>query len=69
MKKLALDLDSLRVVSFATQEMDARRGTVRAHDDTVETENCTFVDTCLVTTCLTLKTCAMAGDTDAAEAR
>ncbi|HEU0301321.1 MAG TPA: hypothetical protein VFR37_17785 [Longimicrobium sp.] len=70
MSKLALDVDSLRVESFATQEMASGRGTVRAHDDTVETENCTIDQyTCVLGTCLTLKTCAREGDNDAAEAR
>jgi hypothetical protein len=70
MKKLTLNVESLRVESFATQEVDARRGTVRGHDDTVETENCTIdQSTCILRTCLTLKTCAMEGDNDAAEAR
>ena len=64
MKKLALELDALRVESFATHEVDARRGTVRGHDDTVETEWCS-IETCLLTTCLTLKTCAAEGDNDA----
>ena len=69
MKKLTLDLDALQVESFATQDADARRGTVRAHDDTVETENCTIDQyTCFLRTCLTIKTCrtcAMDGDNDA----
>ena len=69
MKKLALDVDTLRVESFATQDASSVRGTVRGHDDTVETENCTFVRTCLITTCLTVKTCQAEGDTDAAENR
>jgi hypothetical protein len=68
MKKLALDLDTLRVESFATQEAQPARGTVCGHDDTMETENCT-IDTCLLGTCLTLKTCAVEGDNDAAENR
>lgn len=62
MKKLALDLDALRVDSFVTQSGDERRGTVRAHDDTVETENCTREATCLLTTCISLKTCAADGE-------
>jgi hypothetical protein len=70
MKKLMLDVDTLRVESFATQDVDARRGTVRGHDDTMETENCTIdYDTCLLATCLTIKTCRAAGDNDAAENR
>jgi hypothetical protein len=71
MKKLALRLDALQVESFATLDVDARRGTVRGHDDTVETENCS-IDTCLLGTCLTLKTCrtcAADGDNDAADDR
>ena len=69
MKKLALNVDTLRVESFATQETASGRGTVRGHDDTVETENCTFVRTCLITTCVTIKNCAAVGDNDAAENR
>jgi hypothetical protein len=69
MRKLALNVDALRVESFATQEARPARGTVRGHDDTVETENCTFVNTCLITTCLTIKNCAAEGDIDAAENR
>lgn len=69
MKKLMLDVDTLRVESFTTQDVDARRGTVRGHDDTMETENCTLENTCLITTCLTLKTCNAQGDNDAAENR
>jgi hypothetical protein len=59
MKKLALDVDALRVETFATQAVAGHRGTVRGHDDTVETENCTFEYTCLIQTCLSLKTCAV----------
>lgn len=69
MKKLALKVDTLQVESFATQDVDARRGTVRGHDDTVETENCTREATCLIMTCITLKTCAVEGDNDAVPAR
>lgn len=68
MKKLALDVNTLRVESFATQETASARGTVRGHDDTMETEHCS-IDTCLLGTCLTLKTCAVEGDNDAAENR
>ena len=57
MKKLALDVDALRVESFATQAAAGHRGTVRGHDDTVETENCTFEYTCLIQTCLSIKAC------------
>lgn len=47
MKKLMLDLDTLRVDSFATTASDdAARGTVRAHDDTIESEWCTMPKTC-----------------------
>ena len=59
MKKLVLDLDALRVDSFATEEARERRGTVLAHDDTMETENCTFEDTCLVTTCVKTLKCPL----------
>ena len=41
MKKLALNVESLRVESFATQDVRPARGTVRGHDETVETEQCT----------------------------
>jgi hypothetical protein len=64
MKKLALNVDLLQVESFTTQEMDARRGTVRGHDDTVETENCSRY-TCLFATCLTIKGCNEEADNDA----
>ncbi|HEX8693970.1 MAG TPA: hypothetical protein VF746_16220 [Longimicrobium sp.] len=46
MKKLALDLDALRVESFATEAAPAGRGTVRGHDS-IETENCTTKTTCI----------------------
>jgi hypothetical protein len=68
MKKLALNVDTLQVESFATQDVDARRGTVRGHDDTVETENCT-IDTCLLGTCLTIKGCRSEADDAGAENR
>ena len=68
MKKLALDLDTLRVESFATQATASARGTVRGHEDTMETEWCS-IETCLLTTCLTVKTCQAEGDNDAAENR
>lgn len=68
MKKLALNVDTLRVESFATQEAASGRGTVRGHDDTMETEHCS-IDTCLLTTCLTIKGCNAEGDNDAAENR
>ena len=57
MKKLTLDMDTLRVESFTTQDAASGRGTVRGYDDTMETEHCTRVQTCLITTCVTLKTC------------
>jgi hypothetical protein len=41
MPKLTLDLDTLRVESYATGDAAENRGTVRAHDDTLETEFCT----------------------------
>jgi hypothetical protein len=62
MKKLALNLDALRVESFATQPAAAGRGTVHGNDDTVETENCTLEATCLIQTCLSIKTCAADGE-------
>ena len=68
MKKLALNVDTLQVESFATQDVDARRGTVRGHDDTVETENCT-IDTCLLGTCLTIKGCRSEADDAGADNR
>lgn len=67
MKKLALEMDALRVESFVTQEGDARRGTVCGHDDTMETEDCSHY-TCIFATCLTIKTCTVEGDTDAVPA-
>ncbi|HEX6373787.1 MAG TPA: hypothetical protein VF006_32970 [Longimicrobium sp.] len=71
MRKVALDLDTLRVESFATQDAQPARGTVRGHDDTIETENCTidYEFTCWQATCPTFKGCRMAGDNDAAENR
>ncbi|MBW3570801.1 MAG: hypothetical protein KY467_06830 [Gemmatimonadetes bacterium] len=69
MKKLALDVNALRVESFSTNDVSSARGTVRGcDDDTMETEHCS-IDTCLLTTCLTLKTCGVEGDNDAAENR
>jgi hypothetical protein len=68
MRKLALDVDTLRVESFATHAGQPARGTVRGHDDTMETEHCS-IDTCLLGTCLTLKTCGVEGDNDAVENR
>jgi hypothetical protein len=68
MKKLSLKVDALQVESFATLDVDARRGTVRGHDDTVETEHCT-IDTCLLGTCLTIKGCRSEAENDAAEPR
>ncbi len=69
MKKLMLDVETLRVESFTTQDVDSLRGTVCGHDDTMETEHCTRERTCLLTTCVTLKTCNALGDNDAAENR
>lgn len=43
MKKLTLDLDSLRVDTFATDREGGARGTVQGHDDdddTLPTEFC-----------------------------
>jgi hypothetical protein len=40
MKKLSLDLNSLRVETFAPSEAEAKRGTVAAHDATNHT--CAF---------------------------
>lgn len=58
MRKLGLNLDALVVQSFATEEVDARRGTVRGMDsasvdqDTCNTcDRCTDVDTCAAGTC------------------
>jgi len=62
MKKLALDLDALQVESFTTQSAQAGRGTVHGNDDTVETEHCTREATCLIRTCVSLKTCAADGE-------
>jgi hypothetical protein len=47
MQKLTLDLDEIRVDSFETGDAADARGTVHAHDDTMETEWCTKeVPTC-----------------------
>jgi hypothetical protein len=50
MDKIRLDVDELRVQSFATAEGDAKRGTVHAHDaptDQVECPTCNAAwDTC-----------------------
>ena len=54
MRKLTLDLDALRVESWATGDTGEHRGTVRAHDDeTVVTEMCTQEAGCTKTTCPT----------------
>jgi hypothetical protein len=48
MKKLKLDMDDLRVDTFATEAADGKTGTVRGHDfesDTIQTQ-CTCVNTC-----------------------
>lgn len=59
MKKLSLDLGTLRVDSFATQDVEAARGTVRGHDDTMESEWCTLPKTCSQPPCDTRgDTCA-----------
>jgi hypothetical protein len=57
MKKLTLDLDALRVESYATGDTAERRGTVRAHDDTLETEFCTQEHAC-TRFCTHARTCA-----------
>jgi hypothetical protein len=64
MNKLRLDVDGLRVESFATQAAAPARGTVRGHDDTIETENCTidYEHTCWLATCPTFKGCRVHGD-------
>jgi hypothetical protein len=71
MRKLALNADTLRVESFATQEAQPVRGTVRGHDDTIETENCTIDNeyTCWLATCPTFKGCRAARYDDAARNR
>jgi flavoprotein len=57
MRKLHLDPDALVVQSFPTEEVDARRGTVRGMDATVDQDTCntcdrcTDVDTCPAGTC------------------
>lgn len=50
MKKLKLDLDELRVESYATAEDAGEAGTVRAHDSTVNPD-CSFFYTCVIRTC------------------
>ena len=55
MKKLTLDPERLRVDSFPTTDgRGAPRGTVRAHDDTIESEWCTMPRTCSRPPCNTL---------------
>ena len=55
MKKLKLVLDNLRVESFATQQAEAGRGTVQAHEWFGTT---TCVETKAVNTCwCTERTC------------
>ncbi|WP_420126378.1 hypothetical protein [Longimicrobium sp.] len=60
MKKLMLDPDLLLVASFPTTMRAADlRGTVRGHDDTIESEWCTQYRTCSQPPCDTLReTCA-----------
>jgi hypothetical protein len=58
MKKLTLDLDGIRVESFATAESAGARGTVHGHDDTIETEWCTMEKGCSkIGTCFGQNTC------------
>lgn len=57
MKKLTLDVDSLRVDSFQASEPEAARGTVEAHGGSVEyscQKTCwaTCYDTCSTHICL-----------------
>lgn len=55
MKKLTLNPELLRVDSFpTTQGAAAPRGTVRGHDDTMESEWCTMHDGCSKPPCDTL---------------
>ncbi|HEX6372374.1 MAG TPA: hypothetical protein VF006_25870 [Longimicrobium sp.] len=60
MRKLTLDPELLRVDSFPTTARAAElRGTVRGHDDTMESEWCTQYKTCSEPPCDTLReTCA-----------
>jgi len=61
MRKLGLDPDALVVQSFPTEDVDARRGTVRGMDDVTNQDTCngpgtcapgcTDVDTCPQVTC------------------
>ncbi|HEX6040335.1 hypothetical protein [Longimicrobium sp.] len=59
MKKLTLEIDTLRVDSFPTTAVDAAvRGTVHGHD-TIESEWCTMPKTCSAPPCDTRAyTCA-----------
>lgn len=41
MRKIALDLETLRVSSFATQDVPDWSGTVMAHQVTANAANCT----------------------------
>ena len=56
MKKLALELDDLRIESFATLEVEEVRGTVAGQNEPAYTESCdgSCVNTCVscVNTCL-----------------
>jgi hypothetical protein len=51
MKKLTLDPEQLRVDSFTTAHDADTRGTVRGHDDTVESEWCTTPEGCSCPPC------------------
>ena len=50
MKKIGLDVETLRVSSFATQDAPDWRGTVVAHEITLAATQCTTKDhTCPIT--------------------
>ncbi|HEX8691270.1 MAG TPA: hypothetical protein VF746_02420 [Longimicrobium sp.] len=58
MRKLALDPESLQVMSFATVEAEGDpRGTVHAHDDTLPTEMQCSKFGCPTKTCDTQEDC------------
>ena len=53
MKKLTLNLEHLRVESFATDRAILPGGTVRGHDDTLEETGRGVCNPTLITGCLT----------------
>ena len=52
MKKLKLDLDRIRVTSFATDQVDGGRGTVQGRSGITNWYNCVSYPTCeMVNSC------------------